>query len=172
MSARVHSSLMGPRYTVSQRSSWPTLRCVAFSPYYRQDDPRTAGAMDTYFREAFQAYADVTYKDLHDYLGRLFHAWYAKFKPASSAVVSAGDPELGEVVPVDDAVDGAAPTAKRTLFSMTLKKVSAAPAAPAPPLAGAPTASDEEGASEGGSDADQASSPTLTLVSLPDQGWA
>ncbi len=42
--------------------------CVAFSPYYRQDDPRTAGAINTYFRKALQAYADVTYKDLHDYL--------------------------------------------------------------------------------------------------------
>jgi hypothetical protein len=145
--------------------------CVAFSPYYRQDDPRTAGAMDTYFREALQAYADVTYKDLHDYLARRFHAWYAKFKPASSAVVSAGDPELGEVVPVDG-VDGAAPPAKRSRFSLTLKEVSAAPAAPAPPPAGAPTASDEEGAPEGGGDANPASSPTLTLESLPVQGRA
>jgi hypothetical protein len=74
--------------------------CVAFSQYYRQDEPRTAGAMDTYFREALQAYADVTYKDLHDYLARRFHAWYAKFKPSSSAVVRAEDPELGAVVSV------------------------------------------------------------------------
>jgi hypothetical protein len=49
--------------------------CVAISLYYRQDDPRTAGAMDTYFRDALQTYADVTYKDLHDYLARRFHAW-------------------------------------------------------------------------------------------------
>jgi hypothetical protein len=33
--------------------------CVAFSPYYRQDDPRTASPMDMYFRDALQAYADV-----------------------------------------------------------------------------------------------------------------
>jgi hypothetical protein len=39
--------------------------CVAFSPYYRQDDPRTAGGMDTYFRDALQTYPDITYKDLH-----------------------------------------------------------------------------------------------------------
>ena len=44
--------------------------CVAFCPYYRQDDPRTAGAMDTYFRDALQNYADVPYKELHDYLAR------------------------------------------------------------------------------------------------------
>jgi hypothetical protein len=85
--------------------------CVAFSPYYRQDDPRTAGAMDTW--EALQAYADVTYKDLHDYLARRFHAWYAKFKPSSSAVVSAEDPELGAVVSIEG-VDGAAPPARET----------------------------------------------------------
>jgi hypothetical protein len=50
--------------------------CVAFSPYYRQDrdDPRTSGAMDTYFQGALQKYADITYKALHDYLARRFHA--------------------------------------------------------------------------------------------------
>jgi hypothetical protein len=105
--------------------------CVAFSPYYRQDDPRTAGAMDTYCREALQAYTDVTYQDLHDYLARQFHAWYAKFKPSSSAVVSAGDPELGAVVPIEG-VDGAAPPAKRPRFSLNLTDVSAAPAATGP----------------------------------------
>ncbi len=101
--------------------------CVAFSPYYRQDDPlaRTAGAMDTYFRDALQTYADVTYKDLHNYLARRFHAW---FKPSSSAVVSAGDPELGAVVPVEG-VDGVAPPPKRPRFSLTWKDVSDAPAA-------------------------------------------
>jgi hypothetical protein len=143
--------------------------CVAFRPYYRQDYPRTAGAMDTFFREALQAYADVTYKDLHDYLARRFHAWYAKFKPASSAVVSAGDPELGEVLPVDG-VDGAAPPAKRSRFSLTFQEVSAAPAAPAPLPAGDQGESDKEGASEGGGDADGEPSPTLSLVSLPAQG--
>ena len=29
--------------------------CVAFSPYYRQDDPRTAGAMDMFYRDTLQA---------------------------------------------------------------------------------------------------------------------
>jgi hypothetical protein len=75
--------------------------CVAYSPHYRQDNPRTAGAMDTYFRDAHQIYADVTYKHLHDYLARLFHAWYTKFKPSSSAVISSGDLELGAVVQVE-----------------------------------------------------------------------
>jgi hypothetical protein len=37
--------------------------CVAFSPYYREGDARTAGAMDMYFRDALEAYADVPYND-------------------------------------------------------------------------------------------------------------
>jgi hypothetical protein len=49
--------------------------------------------MDMYFRDALQAYADTPYNDLHGYLARRFHAWYAKFKPASSQVVSVGDAE-------------------------------------------------------------------------------
>ncbi len=85
---------MGPIYTVFQRSSRQFLAYhemfVAFSPYckYRQDDPRTAGAMDTYFRHALQNYADSTYQDLYDYLARRFHAWYTKFKPPSPSVVT------------------------------------------------------------------------------------
>ncbi len=142
MSASVLSSVMGPRYTVSQRSSWPTLRCQSV---HRQDDPRTAGALDTYFRDALQTYADVAYKDRHDYLARRFHAWYAKLKPSSSAVVSAGDSELGAMVSVEG-VDGATPPAKRPLFSLTLNDVSAAPAAAGPAaLAVAGAAPPEEG---------------------------
>jgi hypothetical protein len=128
-----------------------------------KDDPRTAGAVDMYFRDALQAYADVRYKDLHDYLTRRFHAWKAKFKPASSAVVGAGDPELGEVPVVSvEGVDGEAPPAKRSRFSLTLKDGSAAPASPARPPA--PPASDEKGASAGGADRDanRVSSPILS----------
>jgi hypothetical protein len=94
--------------------------CVAFSPYYRQDDPRTAGAMDTYFRDALQAYAAVPYKDRHAYLERRFHAWYTKFKPASSEVVDVEDAEVGAVVSVGG-VDGEARPAKKTRFSLTLQ---------------------------------------------------
>jgi hypothetical protein len=132
-------------YRFSKKLLAYIMMCVAFSPYYRQDDPRTAGAMDTYFRDALQTYADVTCKGLHDYLARRFHA-SAKFKPSSSAVVSAGDPELGAVVSVEG-VDGAAPPAKRPRFSLTLKDVSAAPAAagPAAPAAAGPAPPEEGG---------------------------
>jgi hypothetical protein len=114
--------------------------CVAFSPYYRQDNPHTAGAMDTYFRDALQTYTDVTYKDLHDYLARQFHAWYAKFKPSSSAVVSAGHPELGKVVQVEG-VDEQLP-AKKPLYSLTLNDIYATQAAAGP---AAPTTAEEGG---------------------------
>jgi hypothetical protein len=126
--------------------------CVAFSQHYRQNDPHTASAMDMYLRDALQTYADVTYKDLHDYLARRFHAWYTKFKPSSSAVVSAGDSELGAVVQVEG-VDAAAPTAKKVEetpiqrhYSLTLNDVSASPcAAPAAACPADPAAADEGG---------------------------
>jgi hypothetical protein len=105
--------------------------CGAFSPYYRQDDPRTAGAMDMYFRDALQAYADVPYKEVHAYLARRFHAWYAKFKPASSQVVGVGDDEVGDIVSVGG-VDGEAPPIKKSRYILTLDNGSAAPAAPQP----------------------------------------
>jgi hypothetical protein len=137
MSASVHSSLIKPRYTVSQKELLAYLEmCVAFRPYYRHDDPRTAGAMDMYFRDALQAYADIPYNDLHDYLARRFHAWYAKFKPASSEVVGVGDAEVGEVVSVGG-VDGEAPRAKKARNRDSLTLDNAAPdEAPRPPGSG------------------------------------
>ncbi len=108
--------------------------CVAFSQYYRQDDPRTAGAMDMYFRDALQAYADVLCKDLHAYLERRFRDWYTKFKPASAEVVGVGDAEVGDIVSLGG-VDGETPPVKKSRYSYTLDNGSAAPAAPPPPPA-------------------------------------
>ncbi len=92
-----------------------------------------AGAMSHYNKDS------TTYW-VHDYLARRFHAWYAKFKPSSSAVVSAGDPELGAVVPVEG-MEGAAPPAKKPRFSLRLNDISAAPAAAGP----TPPSTTEEG---------------------------
>jgi hypothetical protein len=135
--------------------------CVAFSPYYRQDDPRTSGAMDTYFRDALQAYAAVPYKDLHAYLERRFHAWYAKFKPASSEVVGVEDAEVGDVVSVGD-VDGEARPAKKTRFRLTFNDGSAAAATPPTPPAGGGSSSDDAASGERTGTA----SPLLTLPTL------
>jgi hypothetical protein len=116
--------------------------CVAFSPYYRQDDPRTSGAMNTYFRDALQAYAGVPYKDLHAYLERRFLVWYAKFKPAGSESVEVEDAAVGDRVSVGSVVGAAPPAFKR--FSLEFDSGSAAPDAPPP----APAASSDEASGE------------------------
>jgi hypothetical protein len=103
--------------------------CVAFSPYYRQDDPRTAGAMDMYFRDALQAYADVPYKDLHAYLERRFSDWYTKFKPASAEVVGVGDAEVGEILCHLEVLTEKLHF-KKSRYSYTFEDNSAASAAP------------------------------------------
>ena len=43
---------------------------VAFCPYYRQNDPRTAGALDEFYNAALQDYAAIKYDALHEYLIR------------------------------------------------------------------------------------------------------
>jgi hypothetical protein len=137
--------------------------CVAFSPYYRQDDPRTAGAMDMHFRDSLQAYADIPYNNLHDYLARRLHAWYAKFKPSSAEVVGVGDAEVGEVVSVGG-VDGETRRAKKARCSLILDNGSAAPAAP--PRPPAPGSSGDEGASEGGGRRQSGAISSLERVDL------
>jgi hypothetical protein len=118
--------------------------CVAFSPYYRQDDPCTAGAMDTYFRDALQAYADVPsrYKDLHTYLERRFRVWYTKFKPASAEVVGVGGAEVGDIVSVEG-VDAPPPPAPAASSDEEASGERTGPSSPALNLAtlrGAPPA--------------------------------
>jgi hypothetical protein len=131
--------------------------CVAFSPYYRQDDPRTAGAMDMYFRDALQAYADVQCKDLHAYLERRFRVWYTKFKPAGSEVVGVGSAEVGDIVSLEG-IDGEAPPVKKSRYSYTFEDESAASDAPPPPPAPA--------ASGDGEASGEPSSPALNLATL------
>ena len=138
--------------------------CVAFCPYYRQDDPRTAGAMNTYYRDVLQAYAAVPYKDLHAYLERRMGAWYSKFKP-SSEVVEVEDAEVGDLVAVGG-VDGEAPPAKRNRFSLTFGSPAAA-TPPTPPAAARSTSGDSvEGSGEASGDRTARSSPALNLATL------
>jgi hypothetical protein len=127
-----------------------------------QDDPRTAGAMDTYFRDALQVYADVPYKDLHAHLERRFRVWYTKFKPASAEVVGAsvGGAEVGDIVSVEG-VDGEAPPVKKSRYSYTFEYESAASAAPPPPPAPAASSDGEASGERTGP-----SSPALYLAAL------
>jgi hypothetical protein len=139
--------------------------CVAFCPYYRQDDPRTAGAMNTYYRDALQAYAAVPYKDLHAYLERRFNAWYTKFKPASSAVVDVEDAELGDVVSVG-VVDGEVQPIKKARFSLTYGSPAAATPTTPPAVAGSAgeDSESEEASGEASGGRTARASPILTLA--------
>ncbi len=130
-----------------------------------RDDPRTAGAMNTYFRDALQAYAAVPYKDLHAYLERRFNAWYTKFKPASSEVVGVEDAELGDVVSVE-VVDGEVQPLKKSRFSLTYGSPAAA-TPPTPPAVAGSSGKDSEGASGEASGSRTArASPLLSLATL------
>ena len=52
---------------------------VAFSPYYRVNDPRMVGPLDQYFADAVAAYAEVSYKTFHKKLAREMKTWYERF---------------------------------------------------------------------------------------------
>jgi hypothetical protein len=131
MSAVVQSSLITPRFTVSQRSSWPTLRCALLS--VRTTGRTTHALLAPWTCTSGMPFKHMhPYKDLHAYLERRFHAWYAKFKPASSEVVGVDGAAVGDIVSVGD-VDGEAPPAKKNRFSLTLNGGSAAAATPPTP---------------------------------------
>jgi hypothetical protein len=95
-------------------------------------------------RRNFSLQQRVTYEDFDDYLTRRFLARYTKIKPSCSAVVSAGDPELGAVL--QWCIEGVVGAAKKTP-GLTLHDYSAAPCAapgaPAAPGPAAPAAADE-----------------------------
>jgi hypothetical protein len=79
---------------------------VAFCPYYRQDDPRTAGALDEFYNAALQDYAAIKYDALHEYLIRRLTAWYKKFEPAvpkhaAAEAASLDTAKAGDVVSVE-----------------------------------------------------------------------
>ncbi len=38
---------------------------IAFSAYYRTDDPRMSGKMDQFYTKALAAYNDIRYPELH-----------------------------------------------------------------------------------------------------------
>ena len=127
--------------------------CVAFSPYYLQNDPRTAGVMDVYYNSALQAYAGIPYEDLHAYLTRRLTGWYKKFPVSNKqGVVSMEEAAVGDVVMVDGAAGGPVPV-RKPRYSMevldddmpasSVSEPAAAPAAAASPAAGSPAAAEE-----------------------------
>ncbi len=54
---------------------------VAFSPYYRVNDPRMVGPLDQYYSDTLAAYGEVSYKTFHNKLARKMKAWYERFPP-------------------------------------------------------------------------------------------
>ena len=57
------------------------LKTLAFSPFYKANDPRAAGPMDTYYTDALQAYSAVSYDRFHAKLANGMKAWYTQFPP-------------------------------------------------------------------------------------------
>ena len=72
MSAIAQWSLMGPRIQDKPFLKgapglyWDVCCFLSVLHCDRQDDPLTAGAMDTYYKNALLNYADVPYKNFHD----------------------------------------------------------------------------------------------------------
>ncbi len=55
-----------------------------FSPYYRANDARCAGAMDTFYYDTLKSYNTLSYENLHKFLAKLLHDWYPIFRPAGA----------------------------------------------------------------------------------------
>ena len=122
--------------------------CVAFSPYYRADDPRAAAHIDKYYKSALNNYNTITYDEFHAYLTDCLTQWYEKHPPPAAGskrrVSSLADDEAGDVI--DDAskaVEAEAAPAKKRFSLEPRKPRAAAPAgaaaAPAPAPADAAT---------------------------------
>jgi hypothetical protein len=80
---------------------------VAFSPYYRADDPRTQGKTENFYHEALERYKDFTYKEFHKYIARKMAAFYERHgfpKTKADKLQTAPDEsqelEVGDIVPV------------------------------------------------------------------------
>jgi hypothetical protein len=132
---------------------------VAFCPYYRADDARMAGKMETFYQDAVKRYKNYTDKKLHEYITRKLTDWCELYRPVPRSTESADkediDGEEGDVVNVGerDAMGG-------TTYTMSEdeqgEEESAAPAAgnaAAPAPAAAPAAAAESGSDGSGSPA-------------------
>ncbi len=76
---------------------------IAFSVYYRADDPRMSGKMDQFYTKALTAYNDIRYPEFHKYITRKLDNWYRLF-PFKKNDIAAEDDSLsceeGNVVDV------------------------------------------------------------------------
>ena len=136
-SKTLHDGTVVHRFSKELLSFLETL--VAFSPYYRANDARCAGAMDTFYYDALKSYNTLSYDELHKFLAKRLHVWYAKFRPAGAREEDK-DPSDGEVgsvvntgiIPPAAAAGPAFSIADDDEAAPRPAAAAAAPAAPAP----------------------------------------
>ncbi len=69
---------------------------IAFSVYYREDDPRMSGKMDQFYTKALAAYNDIRYPEFHKYIIRKLDNWYRLFPFKKNDVAGDDDSLSGE----------------------------------------------------------------------------
>ena len=76
---------------------------VAFTPYYKADDPRMSGKMEAFYAKAMERYKPYTYKEFHEYISRKMTNFFKKHVPPDADVDEedkAGSGAEGNVVHV------------------------------------------------------------------------
>jgi hypothetical protein len=152
LSKFVHSSfpaLDGPpavpeTYMVSKELVAYLETLVAFTPYYRADDARMSGKMETFYTKALRRYNTFTYKDFHKYITRKLIEFYNRFDPAESKE-EPGELKEGDVVEVGDLPEGAVHQPAFDLSGSSDEEPADVPAH-APSSAGPAVAANEDGA--------------------------
>ncbi len=64
---------------------------IAFSVYYRADDPRMSGKMDQFYTKALAAYNDIRYPEFHKCIIRKLENWYRLFPFKKNDVAAKND---------------------------------------------------------------------------------
>ncbi len=85
---------------------------IAFSVYYRADDPSMSGKMDLFYTKALASYKDIPYAEFHKYITRTLDNWYWLFPfkkndyAAENESFSGKEGDIVEVPAVDVSKDG------------------------------------------------------------------
>jgi hypothetical protein len=117
---------------------------VLFSPYYRADDGRMAGKMETFYHQAIDRHKDFQDRQLYQYITRKLTAWCKLYHPKQPSVESADNEDIdgdeGDIVnvPAGEAVHSQS-------FTMSGDEEEEESAAPAAAAAAARAAAAESG---------------------------
>ena len=127
---------------------------VAFTPYYRADDPRMSGKMETFYQKALLRYKDYPYDEFHKYISKKMTTFYERF----GAPDAQDDPENDDPVVGKGEVVEAGPLPEGSIVSRRHCQMSGsedereggegvhAAAAPAAAVGGAAAAAEAAGA--------------------------